>query len=119
MLERRRLLLEEVVLVGGWHARSRSPAVVPIDPLRRQGGEAGVAATRGLIDNLGHVTRVDGLLEVDQMIDERAGMGAVGDMQRYMAYKAARAMEAAAENPGEAGNAAGLGLPILEALSGD
>jgi hypothetical protein len=48
--------------------------------------------------------------EVQKMIDERAGMGAVGDMQRYMAYKTARAMEAAAENPGEAGNAAGLGL---------
>jgi membrane protease subunit (stomatin/prohibitin family) len=48
--------------------------------------------------------------EVQKMIDERAGMGAVGDMQKYMAYKAARAMEAAAENPGEAGNAAGLGL---------
>jgi len=48
--------------------------------------------------------------EVQKMIDERAGMGAVGDMQKYMAYKTARAMEAAAENPGEAGNAAGLGL---------
>jgi membrane protease subunit (stomatin/prohibitin family) len=48
--------------------------------------------------------------EVQKMIDERAGMGAIGDMQRYMAFKAARSMEAAANNPGEAGNAAGLGL---------
>ena len=44
------------------------------------------------------------------MIDERAGMGAVGDMQKYMAYKTARAIEAAADNPGETGGAAGLGL---------
>jgi membrane protease subunit (stomatin/prohibitin family) len=48
--------------------------------------------------------------EVQKMIDERSGMGAIGDMQRYMAFKAARAMETAAANPGEAGNAAGLGL---------
>jgi membrane protease subunit (stomatin/prohibitin family) len=48
--------------------------------------------------------------EVQKMIDERAGMGAVGDMQRYMAYKTARAVEAAADNPGETGGAAGLGL---------
>jgi membrane protease subunit (stomatin/prohibitin family) len=48
--------------------------------------------------------------EVQKMIDERASMGAIGDMQKYMAFKAARAVEAAANNPGEAGNAAGLGL---------
>lgn len=48
--------------------------------------------------------------EVQKMIDERAGMGAIGDMQKYMAFKAARSMEVAASNPGEAGNAAGLGL---------
>src|ERR1051325_4290664 len=44
------------------------------------------------------------------MIDERAGMGAIGDMQRYMAFKAARGIEAAAQNPGEGGGAASLGL---------
>jgi membrane protease subunit (stomatin/prohibitin family) len=48
--------------------------------------------------------------EVQKMIDERSGMGAIGDMQKYMAFKAARGIEAAANNPGEAGNAAGLGL---------
>jgi len=48
--------------------------------------------------------------EVQKMIDERAGMGAIGDVQRYMAFKAARGIEAAATNPGEAGSAAGLGL---------
>ena len=45
------------------------------------------------------------------MIDERAGMGAIGDMQRYMAFKAARGIEAAASNPGAApAMRAGLGL---------
>src|SRR6185436_14006226 len=48
--------------------------------------------------------------EVQKMIDERAGMGAIGDMQKYMAFKAARGIEAAASNPGEAGSAASLGL---------
>jgi membrane protease subunit (stomatin/prohibitin family) len=48
--------------------------------------------------------------EVQKMIDERASMGAIGDMQRYMAFKTARAMEEAATNPGQTGGAAGLGL---------
>ena len=48
--------------------------------------------------------------DVQKMIDERAGMGAIGDMSRYMAFKAARAVEAAATNPGETGSTAGLGL---------
>src|SRR5688572_10023193 len=49
--------------------------------------------------------------EVQKMMDERAGMGAIGDMQRYVAFKAARGIEAAASNPGGgAGDAASLGL---------
>jgi membrane protease subunit (stomatin/prohibitin family) len=49
--------------------------------------------------------------EVQKMIDERAGMGAIGNMQQYMQFKAARGIEAAASNPGgEAGGAASLGL---------
>ena len=48
--------------------------------------------------------------DVQKMIDERAGMGAIGDMQKYMAFKAARGIEAAATNPGEGGGAASLGL---------
>ena len=31
------------------------------------------------------------------MIDERAGMGAVGDMGKFVQFKAAKAMEKAAE----------------------
>ncbi len=48
--------------------------------------------------------------DVQKVIDERSGMGAVGNMQQYMAYKAARGVEAAANNPGESGGAVGVGL---------
>ncbi|MDP8255418.1 MAG: SPFH domain-containing protein [Candidatus Alcyoniella australis] len=56
--------------------------------------------------------------EVQKMIDERAGMGAVGDMGRFMQFKAAKAMEKAAEGTGggaggEGGTAgAGMGLGV-------
>jgi membrane protease subunit (stomatin/prohibitin family) len=48
--------------------------------------------------------------EVQKMIDERAGMGAVGDMGKFMQFKAAKAMEKAAEKGGEASSGMGLGL---------
>ncbi len=48
--------------------------------------------------------------EVQKMIDERAGMGAVGDMNRFMQFKAAKAMEKAAEKGGEASSGMGMGL---------
>ena len=49
--------------------------------------------------------------EVEKMIDERAGMSAIGDLNAYMKFKAARALEAAASNPAEGGTAAaGVGF---------
>ena len=51
--------------------------------------------------------------EVQKMIDERSGMGAIGDMSAYMQFKAARSMEDAAKQPGgAAGQGMGLGLGI-------
>lgn len=52
--------------------------------------------------------------EVQKRIDERAGMGALGDMNRYMRYKAARALGDAAQGEGgEGGGAAGgMGLGL-------
>ncbi len=51
--------------------------------------------------------------EVQKMIDERSGMGAIGDMGAYMQFKAARSMEDAAKQPGgAAGQGMGLGLGI-------
>jgi len=49
--------------------------------------------------------------EVQKMIDERAGMGAIGDMNAYMQFKAAQALPDAAKQPGgAAGTGMGLGL---------
>ncbi len=48
--------------------------------------------------------------EVQKMIDERAGMGAVGDMGKFVQFKAAKAMEKAAEKGGEASSGMGMGL---------
>ena len=49
--------------------------------------------------------------EVQKKIDERASMGALGDMDKYMRYKAAESMQDAARQPGgAAGQGMGLGL---------
>jgi len=51
--------------------------------------------------------------EVQQMIDERAAMGAVGDLDRFLKFKAAKALGDAAAGVGGgggAGEAAGAGL---------
>lgn len=51
--------------------------------------------------------------EVQKMIDERAGMGAIGDMAAYMQFKAAQSMQdAAKQEGGAAGQGMGLGLGI-------
>jgi membrane protease subunit (stomatin/prohibitin family) len=50
--------------------------------------------------------------ETAQAIDERAAMGAIGDMRAYMQFKAARAMGTAAEAGGEAGSLAGAGVGL-------
>jgi membrane protease subunit (stomatin/prohibitin family) len=48
--------------------------------------------------------------EVQKVIDERTGMGVVGNMGQYMQFKSARAIEEAAQNTsGAAGSMAGLG----------
>ncbi len=50
--------------------------------------------------------------ETQKAIDERASMGAIGDMQRYLQFKAARAMGDAAVSGGEAGSATGAGIGL-------
>lgn len=51
--------------------------------------------------------------EVQAMIDERSGMGAVGDLDAYMKFKAARAMGDAAQGEGGGGAAAaGMGVGV-------
>lgn len=50
--------------------------------------------------------------ETQKAVDERAAMGAIGDMQKYMQFKAARALGDAAAAGGEAGGAAGTGVGL-------
>lgn len=51
--------------------------------------------------------------DVQKVIDERTGMGVVGNMGQYMQFKAAKSLEEAAQNPGgSAGSAAGLGMGL-------
>jgi hypothetical protein len=48
--------------------------------------------------------------EVEQALDTRTKMGVIGDLNNYTKFKAADALEAAAKNPGGAGQILGLGL---------
>ncbi|HPF37030.1 MAG TPA: SPFH domain-containing protein [Phycisphaerae bacterium] len=48
--------------------------------------------------------------EVQKAMDERAGMGAIGDVNRYMQMQAAKAMRDAAQNDGGGGASAGMGM---------
>jgi len=51
--------------------------------------------------------------EVQKKIDERSGMAAMGDLDQYMKYKAAQAMQDAANQPGGGGMAgAGMGAGV-------
>ena len=50
--------------------------------------------------------------EVQEKIDERSSMGAIGDMNTYMQFKAAQAIQDAAQAGGEGGGAAGAGMGL-------
>ncbi|MDX1503596.1 MAG: SPFH domain-containing protein [Thermoanaerobaculia bacterium] len=51
--------------------------------------------------------------EVQKLIDERTGMAALGDMNAYMKFKAAKAMgDAAQQSGGETGSGVGAGLGV-------
>jgi membrane protease subunit (stomatin/prohibitin family) len=48
---------------------------------------------------------------VEEALDKRTSMGAIGDLQKYTQFQAANAMEEAAKNPsGVAGGAMGMGM---------
>src|SRR5215212_8029507 len=48
--------------------------------------------------------------EVEAALDKRTQMGILGDLSRYTQFQAANAVEAAASNPGGAGEGVGLGM---------
>jgi membrane protease subunit (stomatin/prohibitin family) len=67
----------------------------------------------GLVLKALYVSAITPTEETAKAIDERASMGAIGDMDKYLKFKAARAMGDAATNPSGAGAGAmqmGVGL---------
>ena len=84
--------------------------------------QAIAAGTRaGLMDdfqNLGlqlkrfFITSITPPDEVQQMIDQRSSMGALGDMNRYMQFQAAQAMGHMGQGGGDAGGAMGTGAGL-------
>jgi len=50
--------------------------------------------------------------DTEKAIDERASMGAIGNLDAYLKFKAARAMGDAAQNQGGAGTGAGMGVGL-------
>jgi len=68
-------------------------------------GKYGIECTEFI---LGAITPPE---EVQKVIDERASMAAIGDMQQYMQFKTASSLKDMAKNPGAGGLAgAGMGL---------
>jgi len=76
-------------------------------------------AALGLTLKAFYITAITVPEEVEKAIDERAQMGAIGDLAAYMRFKAARAMGDAARAEGAGGLAgAGLGLGAGVGLGG-
>ncbi len=66
----------------------------------------------GLLLKSVYVTAISVPEEVEKALDERAQMGAIGNMQAYMQFKAARALGDAAVASGEGGSFAGMGVGL-------
>ena len=58
------------------------------------------------------VTTINVPPDVEKAMDERASMGAIGNMQAYLQFKAARAIGDMAQNPGSGNYVAGLGVSL-------
>ncbi|MBI3536497.1 MAG: SPFH domain-containing protein [Chloroflexi bacterium] len=96
--------------------------------------EIGAATKAQLADDLGglgltlkafYISAITPTEETAKAIDERASMGAIGDMDKYLKFKAARAIGDAANNPGGGGGGAlatgaglGAGVGIGAAMAG-
>jgi excisionase family DNA binding protein len=59
-----------------------------------------------------YVNSISPTEETAQAIDERASMGAIGDMQKYMQFQTARGIRDAAQSGGEAGSMTGAGVGL-------
>ena len=74
------------------------------DKIEPEFKEYGVELPKFLIENIALPP------EVEEALDKRSSMGILGNMNQYSQFQAANAMEAAANNPGEAGGAMGGGM---------
>jgi len=77
-----------------------------------QAKTAGDFEALGLLLKAVYITVIGVPPEVEKALDERAQMGAIGNMQAYMQFKAARALGDAASGGGEGGSFAGLGVSL-------
>jgi excisionase family DNA binding protein len=59
-----------------------------------------------------YVTSISPTEETAKAIDERAAMGAIGDMQKYMQYQMAKGVLSAAQSGGSGGDLAGAGVGL-------
>ena len=59
-----------------------------------------------------YVNSISPTEETAKAIDERASMGAIGDMQKYMQFQTARGIRDAAQASGEGGGLAGAGAGL-------
>src|SRR3989442_9176663 len=59
-----------------------------------------------------YINRITPPEDVQRMIDERAGMAAVGDLDKFLQYKAAKALGDAATGGVAGGAASGMGLGV-------
>lgn len=77
--------------------------------IRPEFGTYGLELTKLLIENISLPP------EVEAALDKRSSMGLVGNLQQYAQFQAANAMEAAAKNPGSAGDGAGMAMGFVMA----
>jgi membrane protease subunit (stomatin/prohibitin family) len=84
------------------------------EPLSASLAEFGITLPRFVIENISMPP------EVEAALDKRTQMGVVGDLGQYTRLQAANALEDAANNPGAAGQGAGLlmGMGLGQAAAG-
>ncbi len=75
------------------------------DKIQPEFDEYGLELTKFLVENISFPA------EVEEAIDKRSSIGVIGNLDNYMQYQAANAVEAAAQNPsGTAGEGIGMGM---------
>ena len=75
------------------------------DKMSAEFGEYGLELTKLLVENISLPA------EVEELLDKRSGMGIVGNLDAFLKFESATALEAAAKNPGgEAAAGVGMGM---------